>query len=301
MDLTYCRVGSIFLLSPRTRPCESSRILPFRDEGNQHLVADTTRLWVTSSDLVLRVVKKPCQMRSHLLGMGLALVLVASFDLGWAKPTAAAAGKTKPTAPTAAAAAAGKPKRDLLSFLTAYDARLGLAPERLKDKQALLASHPFLFYRATPALFHHDVQGTWADVTAHHSASVLVPTRASPRITIMADMHLGNFGSVRAPNGEAVFGEACPLRRFYRSRHLFVLCLWAVTWHGVAWHGMACGGAAINDYDQAGAGRAEVDLTRLAASVVLAARSNALSTEQALPLVTRLGITRNPPFHPFFS
>jgi uncharacterized protein (DUF2252 family) len=65
--------------------------------------------------------------------------------------------------------------------------------------------------------------------------------RPAPQVPVVGDAHLGNLGTFRGPKGESVWG--------------------------------------LNDFDQAGIASPEVDLTRLATSVVLTAREAGLDAK----------------------
>src|SRR5688500_6064949 len=86
------------------------------------------------------------------------------------EPAREAEAPAQPAAGEAVAAsvrrAPAEGKRDpaaAVTFVRGYDAALGLAGERLKSKEQLLASDPFVFFRATPALFHKDLAGAFAE------------------------------------------------------------------------------------------------------------------------------------------
>ncbi len=69
--------------------------------------------------------------------------------------------------------------------------------------EQLLASDPFLFFRATPGLYHADL----ATHSGHKARSLLNPSKVSPQMTIGGDIHMANFGTFRAPSEkEAVWG-----------------------------------------------------------------------------------------------
>ncbi|WP_224361411.1 DUF2252 family protein [Hyalangium versicolor] len=82
------------------------------------------------------------------------------------------------------------------------------------------------------------------------SASQLLD-RPAPRILVGGDTHIQNFGTLRGPDGSTVWG--------------------------------------LNDFDQAGLGSPEADLTRLATSAVLMAREAGLSAKEQTELVSVLG------------
>lgn len=121
-----------------------------------------------------------------------------------------------------------------VAFARAFNARLNLPPQRLKEKEALLRTSASSFFRAMPALFHDDLRGPWLG-----AAQLL--GRLAPSLTVVGDMHIGNLGTFRGPEGKAVWG--------------------------------------LNDFDQAAVGSPEVDLTRLATSAVLTAREAGLGSK----------------------
>lgn len=121
-----------------------------------------------------------------------------------------------------------------VAFTRAFNARLNLPPQRLKEKEALLRTSASSFFRAMPALFHDDLRGPWRE-----AAQLL--GRPAPQMPVVGDMHIGNLGTLRGPEGKAVWG--------------------------------------LNDFDQAAVGSPEVDLTRLATSAVLTAREAGLGSK----------------------
>ncbi|MGZ3457484.1 MAG: DUF2252 family protein, partial [Archangium sp.] len=131
-----------------------------------------------------------------------------------------------------------------VAFIHAFNARLGLPPQRLEEKEALMRTSASSFFRAMPALFHEDLRGPWRD------ASRLVDPPA-PRLPVVGDMHIGNVGTFRGPEGKAVWG--------------------------------------LNDFDQAAPGSPEVDLTRLATSAALTAREAESGPKDETKLVEALG------------
>jgi len=131
-----------------------------------------------------------------------------------------------------------------LEFIQNLDARLGLAPAAQQARSANMAEDAHTFFRANPGLFHADLVGAFADCTP------LLP-RPAPQLTILGDVHLKNFGTLRGPEGEAVFGP--------------------------------------NDFDQAGRGSPEADLQRLAVSVALTGREAGLDDQELEELIAALG------------
>lgn len=82
------------------------------------------------------------------------------------------------------------------------------------------------------------------------SASHLLD-RPAPRVLVVGDAHVGNLGTFRGPEGRAVWG--------------------------------------LNDFDQAGTGSPEVDLTRMATSAVLTAREAGLGDKDAADVAEAFG------------
>ncbi|MCY1023659.1 DUF2252 family protein [Pyxidicoccus sp. MSG2] len=81
-----------------------------------------------------------------------------------------------------------------------------------------------------------------ADVRGPLAADARLLERPAPRIRVVGDAHVGNLGTLRGPEGKVVWG--------------------------------------LNDFDQAGRGSPEVDLTRMATSAVLTAREAGLSARE---------------------
>ncbi len=149
-----------------------------------------------------------------------------------------------PTAPARAGSELRRAPEQAVSFVNAFNARLDLPPARLKEKEAMMRDSPSAFFRMMPALFHEDLRGPYAT-----SAKLL--DRPAPRILAVGDMHIDNLGTLRGPEGKAVWG--------------------------------------LNDFDQAGKGSPEVDLTRLATSAMLTARAAGLSSKEQAELVSDFG------------
>ncbi|MFY0564681.1 DUF2252 family protein [Archangium lansingense] len=141
------------------------------------------------------------------------------------------------------AEAARRPPEQAVTFTTAFHERLALPPQRLAEKTALMRESASAFFRMMPALFHEDLRGPWQE------ASRLLD-RPAPRMPVVGDMHIGNLGTVRGPEGNAVWG--------------------------------------LNDFDQAAAGSPEVDLTRLAVSAALTAREAGLGPKKQARAVEAL-------------
>jgi uncharacterized protein (DUF2252 family) len=125
-------------------------------------------------------------------------------------------------------------------FIEDFNQALGLSGKALSGKNAKLVDSGFGFFRGMPALFNADVKGPFAQ------ASVLFDRPAPPGL-LDGDPHLSNFGTLRGPDGQPVWG--------------------------------------LNDFDQSGTGPLEWDLERLATSAVLAARANGLPPEAQTQLV----------------
>ncbi|MFE8596597.1 DUF2252 family protein [Archangium violaceum] len=139
--------------------------------------------------------------------------------------------------------AARRPPEQAVAFIQAFHERLSLPPERLEEKKVLMRESASSFFRTMPALFHEDLRGPWQD------ASRLLD-RPAPRMLVVGDMHIGNLGTVRGPEGKAVWG--------------------------------------LNDFDQAAPGSPEVDLTRLAVSAALTAREAGLGAKAQAKAVEAL-------------
>ncbi|QRN94960.1 DUF2252 family protein [Archangium violaceum] len=137
-----------------------------------------------------------------------------------------------------------RPPERAVAFTHDYNTRLELPARRLEEKEVLMRESASAFFRAMPALFHEDLRGPWRD------ASRLLDHPA-PWIPVVGDMHIGNLGTVRGPEGKAVWG--------------------------------------LNDFDQAAPGSPEVDLTRLATSAVLTAREAGLGARRQEKAVEALG------------
>jgi len=86
-----------------------------------------------------------------------------------------------------------------------------------------------------PALFYYDIKNSFSE-----KARLL--DMPAPPITVVGDLHLGNTGTFKGPDGEPVWG--------------------------------------INDFDQTAKGSPEWDLERLATSVVLTGRENGIDDDK---------------------
>jgi uncharacterized protein (DUF2252 family) len=142
--------------------------------------------------------------------------------------------------PAKAAGSTVRPATDAVAYIERFHQALGLSGDALDGKNAKLIDDSFGFFRGMPALFISDVKGPFAE------ASVLFDQPA-PQGLIDGDPHLGNFGTLRGPEGRAVWG--------------------------------------LDDFDQGGQGPVEWDLERLATSAVLAARQSDLSPQAETQLV----------------
>jgi uncharacterized protein (DUF2252 family) len=122
--------------------------------------------------------------------------------------------------------------------------RLALAPEVLAQRRQLMTTCASRFLRVNPSLFWRDVEGPFRQL------SRLLPNEC-PKMQVIGDVHLGNFGTFRGPKGQTLWG--------------------------------------LNDYDMAGPGRPEHDLGRLAASLVLMGQEAGLERTQMRELLMSLG------------
>ncbi|NVJ26769.1 MULTISPECIES: DUF2252 family protein [Myxococcus] len=97
--------------------------------------------------------------------------------------------------------------------------------------------------RASPSSFFRMMPALFhADLRGPFAAEARLVDRPAPRIPVVGDAHVGNLGTFRGPEGKPVWG--------------------------------------LNDFDQAGRGSPEVDLTRMATSAVLTARESGLSSKE---------------------
>ena len=137
-----------------------------------------------------------------------------------------------------------RPGSEAVGLMRRFNRELGLSPEDEAAKDALAREGPLKLFRVMPAQFHADLAGPYAE------AGRLFP-RTPPAIPVCGDLHGGNFGAFRGPEGEPVFG--------------------------------------INDFDQATEGSPESDLDRLGASAALAGLESGLSEAEVLDLVRSTG------------
>lgn len=68
-----------------------------------------------------------------------------------------------------------------------------------KEKNELMAESSHAFFRASPALFYHDLKTTYANRAA------LLP-RTAPNVAVLGDAHVLNAGTFRGPEGRPVWG-----------------------------------------------------------------------------------------------
>ena len=161
---------------------------------------------------------------------------------GWA-PTAP---RRPATLQPVTATLSSRPPSQAVEFIARYDQRLNLTAENAAGKHDGMRKAPLAFFRATPSLFAHDLQGAF-------SGQARLGETPAPTTAVLVDPHLGNFGSLRGPGGKAVWG--------------------------------------VNDFDQVAKGSPEVDLERLASSVVLEARALGLPPDAQKALVGQLYAT----------
>ena len=76
---------------------------------------------------------------------------------------------------------------------------LGLSKEMTAEKNLLMAESSHSFFRATPALFFHDLH------TTYNQESKLLPDPA-PTVAVLGDAHALNAGTFRGPDGKTVWG-----------------------------------------------------------------------------------------------
>ncbi|MFN8612130.1 MAG: DUF2252 family protein [Vulcanimicrobiota bacterium] len=111
-----------------------------------------------------------------------------------------------------------------VEFVNQFNSELELPQDVLLRRNQLTVSSPSRFFRVNPALFYQDVMGCYFEMSN-------LLDRKAPEIIIGGDCHLGNLGTMRAPDGS---------------------CFWG-----------------INDFDMAGRGSPEDDLERMATSLLL--------------------------------
>jgi hypothetical protein len=86
-----------------------------------------------------------------------------------------------------------------VSFMNDFNAKLGISKAMKSEKAQIMAESSHSFFRASPALFYHDLQ------TTYKRDSKLLPTPA-PTTTILGDAHALNAGTFRGPGGKTVWG-----------------------------------------------------------------------------------------------
>lgn len=86
-----------------------------------------------------------------------------------------------------------------LSFIRSFDKNLGIKEPFLTEKYDLMKTDPHVFFRATPALFYHDLKNDFAE------KSNLLDSPA-PAVIIDGDAHLRNFGTIKGPDKTACWG-----------------------------------------------------------------------------------------------
>lgn len=89
--------------------------------------------------------------------------------------------------------------KQAISFVEAFDAKLGISAEMAKEKRELMAESSHAFFRGMPALFYQDLQTTFLE------KSRLLPEPA-PTVGIVGDAHILNAGTFRGPDGKTVWG-----------------------------------------------------------------------------------------------
>jgi uncharacterized protein (DUF2252 family) len=114
--------------------------------------------------------------------------------------------------------------QEAVEFVNQFNSELELPQDVLLRRNQLTVSSPSRFFRVNPALFYKDVTGCYFEMSN-------LLDRKAPEIVIGGDCHLGNLGTMRAPDGS---------------------CFWG-----------------INDFDMAGRGSPEDDLERMATSLLL--------------------------------
>lgn len=92
-----------------------------------------------------------------------------------------------------------RPPAEAVSFMADFDAQLGISSEMRDEKRKLMAEDSHSFFRASPALFYHDLKTTY-----RNSARLL--NQPSPTVAILGDAHTKNAGTFRGPDGKTVWG-----------------------------------------------------------------------------------------------
>ena len=86
-----------------------------------------------------------------------------------------------------------------VTFMNDFNAQLGISKAMKDEKNLLMAESSHSFFRATPALFFHDLH------TTYQRESKLLPDPA-PTVAILGDCHALNAGTFRGPDGKTVWG-----------------------------------------------------------------------------------------------
>jgi uncharacterized protein (DUF2252 family) len=86
-----------------------------------------------------------------------------------------------------------------VTFMNDFNAQLGISKAMRDEKNALMAESSHAFFRASPALFFHDLR------TTYQRDSKLLPDPA-PTVAILGDAHALNAGTFRGPDGKTVWG-----------------------------------------------------------------------------------------------
>ena len=148
----------------------------------------------------------------------------------------------------------GAPLRDPqagAAFVDKFQKEVGLDKEAQAAKDKLMVTSAAKFQRVNPALFYEDVKGPYAGESQLLDRPCPTTTAEGKPIYIVGDAHLGNLGTVRAADGETMWGP--------------------------------------NDYDMAGKGKVEWDLERLASNTILMGiEDGKLSPEDALSCVEHM-------------
>lgn len=86
-----------------------------------------------------------------------------------------------------------------MAILDRHEDGLGLSGDVRQQRVEVQTANAVQFFRATPVLFHSDLQGAFRE-----RSSLL--GRPAPEVLIDGDSHLSNFGTQRGPDGHAVWG-----------------------------------------------------------------------------------------------
>ncbi|MFA7481834.1 MAG: DUF2252 family protein [Vulcanimicrobiota bacterium] len=88
---------------------------------------------------------------------------------------------------------------EALKFMADFNSQLGISEEMVAEKNQLMAESSHAFFRASPALFYHDLH------TTYQNRSKLLPDPA-PTVAVLGDAHALNAGTFRGPEGQTVWG-----------------------------------------------------------------------------------------------